>query len=167
MKLLSQKGFTLIELLIAVVVLAIVIATAAPSFTRMIDNNRVTTTANDFGASLALAKSEAVKRSGGVKMVASGGDWDAGYTIGVDANSDGDFADTGEVTLKVVDAPHNSVSVTSALTSIEFNMLGGTADTGSLVFDVPCPRDVCSRTITISSSGVYTMQKESGACECP
>jgi type IV fimbrial biogenesis protein FimT len=168
----KQNGLTLIELLIGLVVAAIILSAATPSFVRMIDNNRVTASANEFSASLALAKSEAIKRNRSVKLLAKAGGWNAGYSVGIDLNDDDDFADADELTLKSVDAAHSVVTITpnpNTLTSIEFNMLGGLNDTGSLVFDVDCDegRAACDRTMTLSSSGVFTLNKETGECACP
>lgn len=177
-----EMGFTLIELLVALAVAAIIVSMAAPSFIAVIDNNRVTTAANDFSASLALAKIEAVKRNRNVKMVAtldSGGtgDWELGYVIGVDLNDDDDFSDTvsgvDETILKVVEAFDDTVNVApvgpgwddiaiAAPVVIEFNSLGGLNDTGHIAFD--SSRDACRRTITLNASGVYTLRKEDRPC---
>lgn len=176
-----EQGFTLIELLVALAVAAIIVSMAAPSFVEVIDNNRVTTAANDFSASLALAKIEAVKRNRSVKIVAkeSGGvkDWELGYVIGVDLNGDDDFADTvsgvSETTLKSIDAFDDTVVVVpvgpgwddvavAAPMVIEFNSLGGLDTTGNVAFD--STRDACRRSITLNASGVYTMHKEDRPC---
>ena len=61
---LNQKrecGFTLIEVLMVLVVSAIILGLAAPSFMNIIANNRVASAANDMVVALNLAKSEAVK----------------------------------------------------------------------------------------------------------
>lgn len=69
------NGFTLIELLVLVVILATVAAFAIPSFTQVIQSNRVATQVNTLIASLNLARSDAVKSSTTVKVTAytSGG----------------------------------------------------------------------------------------------
>lgn len=56
-------GFTLVELMITIAVAAILLATATPSFTSLIQNHRLVAQHNDFVANLNLARSEAVKRS--------------------------------------------------------------------------------------------------------
>lgn len=68
MSLRRQNGFTLVELMIAVVVLGVLATIAFPSFQSTIRSNRIATTSNDLIASMALARSEAVKnrRGGGV-----------------------------------------------------------------------------------------------------
>jgi type IV fimbrial biogenesis protein FimT len=54
-------GFTLIELLVAIVVLAVLVTIAAPSFSSMVANNRATAAANELLGTLQFARSEAVK----------------------------------------------------------------------------------------------------------
>ncbi len=56
-------GFTLIELIVTLAVAAILITVAGPNFLTFIQNNRLTTQANDMVGSLQLARSEAVKRN--------------------------------------------------------------------------------------------------------
>lgn len=55
-------GFTLIELMVTVTIAVILITLAAPAFTDMIRNNRMTAQANDLLSILAYTRSEAVKR---------------------------------------------------------------------------------------------------------
>ena len=166
-----EQGFTIIELMITLAIAAIIISFAAPSFREVIDNNRVSSRVNDFIASLALAKSEAVKRNANVQIVptAGGGDWSDGYKIGIDLNGNNLFEDTvdGEKTLKIIDAPKSGVTVEgkdvdeNPMTKIEYNSFGGITVAGNFKFDAG---RACERTITLSSSGVNSISKESQPC---
>lgn len=59
----AVSGFTLIELIVAIAVLAIMIALAVPSFTSLINGNRLTANANELVASVQLAKMESLRRN--------------------------------------------------------------------------------------------------------
>lgn len=80
---LSQRGFSLIEMMVTIVVLAIVMAIAFPSFTALINSSRLSSAANELSASLQLARSEAVRNNASVTLCrsndgtscANGGTW--------------------------------------------------------------------------------------------
>lgn len=59
----AVKGFTMIELVVTMAVLAILVALAAPSFTSVINNNRLTGNANELLSTLQSARMEAVRRN--------------------------------------------------------------------------------------------------------
>jgi len=84
-------GFTIIELMTTVGVLAVLVALAAPSFSVMLQRWRVREAAEALQSSLYYARSEAIKRGGGVsvKKVSSStgctastpGHWDCGWEV--------------------------------------------------------------------------------------
>ena len=76
----QQSGFTAIELMVVVSIVAILAALAAPSFTPLIERWRVRQAAENLTSSLYFARSEAIKRGGGVALDATGG-WDQGWKI--------------------------------------------------------------------------------------
>ncbi|HET8801857.1 MAG TPA: GspH/FimT family pseudopilin [Marinobacter sp.] len=76
-----ESGFTLIELLVTVVVLAIILTMAVPSFQETIRNNRVATETNTLVGAVQLARSEAAKRGVEVSLTASGASFGAGYCV--------------------------------------------------------------------------------------
>ena len=111
-------GFTLIELMITLAIVAIVLAVGVPSFQEMMRNNRATANTNDFLGSLYLARSEAIKRGTGSRVVlcpgtqagCSGSAWGSGWIVFVDANDNGGW-DTGEQILRI----HEKLSGDDAL----------------------------------------------------
>ncbi|MFT3719461.1 GspH/FimT family pseudopilin [Pseudorhodoferax sp.] len=109
----SSRGFTAIELMVVVAVLAVLAALAGPSLVPVIERWRVRQATEEMAATFAYARSEAIKRGGGVAVVRNapaGGecaspaddaaDWSCGWTVFDDANGDGVLGE-GEATLRV------------------------------------------------------------------
>jgi type IV fimbrial biogenesis protein FimT len=65
---LRAAGFTLVELMITLAVAAIVLTLAIPSFTSMINTNRLAAMSNDIAGSMQLGRMESVRL--GVRVVA-------------------------------------------------------------------------------------------------
>ncbi len=81
-----QHGFTAIELMVVIAIVAILAALAAPSFTPLIERWRVRDTAEGLASTLYFARSEAIKRGGGIAIDATGG-WDQGWKVTHTENS--------------------------------------------------------------------------------
>ena len=168
-----EQGFTLIELLITLVVLAIIISMAAPSFVTMIQNNRVTGATNDLIASLQLARTEAIKNNGTALVQSSSGstDWGDGHRIGIDLNGDLDILDAKEL-LRNVDAPHSSINITSAsnaVSEITYNGTGGVTSASTTTFTIDtnrCETGVTRkvRKVQIGLSGSNTLSYSTETC---
>jgi len=80
-------GFTIIELMVTLLVSAILMSIAVPSFRSFVQDSRLSTEANALVYSLTLARSEAVKRDGTVEVCSSsngascGGTWADGWIV--------------------------------------------------------------------------------------
>src|SRR5687767_9439407 len=93
------SGFSLIELMVTIAIVAILLALGLPSFEGSMRSNRVATTTNEMLASLALARSEAIRSSRESRICASadgstcgaGLDWNAGWIIAMDNDQNGSF----------------------------------------------------------------------------
>lgn len=91
----QAKGFTLVELMTVIVVVAILLAVAFPSFQGSLRSNRVATATNALLASVALARTEAIRsRARGVICTsadgaACGGDWNSGWLVWSDLDNSG------------------------------------------------------------------------------
>lgn len=81
------RGFTLVELMVTILVGAVLLGIAIPSFHTFVQNTRLSSEANALVYSLVLARDEAVKRDGTVEVCASsngtscGGTWAAGWIV--------------------------------------------------------------------------------------
>lgn len=79
-----QQGFSLIELLIVLAILGILMNFAMLPFQEMIANQRLKSVVSDLIGDLALARSEAIKRSSPVGISRMTADWSGGWQIFVD-----------------------------------------------------------------------------------
>ena len=66
-----SNGFTLMELMVTLVIATLLATVAIPSFNGLIKKNRISTYTNNLVTSLALARSEAVKRGTQISLCAS------------------------------------------------------------------------------------------------
>lgn len=135
----KSHGFTLIELLIAIAIVAVLVKLAAPSFVLMIRSNNMASTVNTFLADLRFARSEAIRRGGGVVMCRSDNPeasaptcgtgstvgWESGWIIFQDMDNNLNYATT-EPLLRV-QAPTklvNTISEAGAATKFQFTATG-------------------------------------------
>jgi type IV fimbrial biogenesis protein FimT len=118
-----QRGLSLIELLISIVVLAILITIAIPSFRWVINTGRITSPANELLATAQLARLEALRRgrpavlcgidapeSDSPSCVASG-PW-RGWMAFIDGDGNGVLGE-GEHVLKVFSVPDSTAVIPS------------------------------------------------------
>lgn len=120
-----QKGFSLIELMITIVVAAVLLAVAIPSFRNIILANELTTTTNEWVTAVNLARSEAIKRSAAVVVCGAGGN-----QSGASELSDGCASNLGEV--RAFQAGTTTVTVVRAALEIPTSV--ALAQTQSLRF---------------------------------
>lgn len=87
----QESGFTIVEMMVVVLILGVLTAIALPSFRPVFERWRVKNSMDSLQNSFYLAKSEAIKRSGGIMMrkrnsfgncVSTGNaDWKCGWDI--------------------------------------------------------------------------------------
>lgn len=120
----GARGFTLVELMITVAVLAIVVTLAAPSFSDLINRNRLIAAANDIVGVMQTARMEAVRRNTRVVLCpstdgagCSGADWqrliafsDADGDVTVDADDDEVIRDVTVSTGGIVVKPSSNTA---------------------------------------------------------
>jgi type IV fimbrial biogenesis protein FimT len=91
----AMAGFSMVELMIVIAIVAILLAIGLPSFQGSLRSNRVATTSNELMASVALARSEAVRSARGSGLCASAdgatcvGSWNDGWIVWIDGDGNG------------------------------------------------------------------------------
>jgi type IV fimbrial biogenesis protein FimT len=110
-------GITIIELMITLTVIAILTAVAAPTFTSLIQDNRLVTQVNELQASLSFARSEAIRRNNYVTTCRSNdgtscsGNWENGWIVFVNDNADS-TVNGGEAVLLI----HGAITSNNTIT---------------------------------------------------
>jgi type IV fimbrial biogenesis protein FimT len=91
-------GFTMVELLVVIAIVAALASLAVPSFTDMMQKNRLSAAAAVMQKSLSLARSEAIRRGTDARVTVAAattaGAWANGWTVFADktANANGGVA---------------------------------------------------------------------------
>lgn len=135
----ASLGFTAIELMVVVAIIAVLAALAAPSFTPLIERWRVRDAAETLTSSIYYARSEAIKRGGGIIIIKNPNsgtcttatgltDWGCGWHIFFDANGN-----RTQDACVPADTPNEcDLQVTAAPTRLTLNL---TDSTGSISID--------------------------------
>jgi len=119
---LRTKGFTLVEVLVALAVLLILITMAVPAFTGSMQGTKADTDIGDLRRALNFARMTAIDRgiTTRIRPTAQGSVWSGELTVY-------DSTGTPANVLRVVPAMSGgaTLTLTSDVTSIDFNNLGG------------------------------------------
>lgn len=86
----GSHGFSVIELMTIFTIVGILLAAGVPSFSAMIRNQKLTTTANDLFMAVNLTRSEAIHRGARVDLVPAGdgSSWTKGWVVFIDQDND-------------------------------------------------------------------------------
>ena len=175
------EGFSLVELIITLAVLAVLIALAVPSFTSVINSNRLAAQANELVAGLQEARLESLRSnrrvtvcrsSNGAACDAGAGAW-ARWISFVDTNGNA-VVDAGETLLRssTIKAPVQLRSNVQALTFRADGMARNNAS-GALVdntFDVCIPTTQPAdnkRAVTLAGGSRIAVTTPVGTGTCP
>jgi type IV fimbrial biogenesis protein FimT len=156
-------GFTLVELLIGVAVLALLMAVAVPSFSASRLNGQLRASANGLVASANLARSEAIKRGGNVRMCVSSngtscgsGNWRQGWII---------LSGTEVLHRQPAIPAEFRITAAGGTTAFDFLPTGFDATPGALVVCRATPVGSQERVVTIDAAGrAWVRRSTAGAC---
>lgn len=166
------RGFTLMELMVTVAVLAILASLAAPSFTAVINNNRLATQANDLVASLQLARMEAVRRNESVAVCRSAdgatcagtaGAWTGWLTV-LTRNNEILRAGTARAPVQISSAAH---TITFRADGLARNGAGGLLNTSlTACVETTHPAEN-QRVVSVASGSRISTDSSDGGGDCP
>ena len=167
-----QIGLTLPEVLITLVIVAVLLTVATPAMKSLIASQRISAIAREVHGSFMLARSEAVKRrtaislcktTNGTTCSASGNDWDSGWLVFTDADSDG-VLEAGDELIKVFAALPDDVSlVWNQGNDASFDSRGQARLAGTFSLCEPTPTGDEVRELVLSLTGRLRVQ-EQGSC---
>jgi type IV fimbrial biogenesis protein FimT len=151
----AGRGFTIVELMIVVAIVAVLAMVGLPSMRDLLKTNNMKTLSLDIYSSLALARSEAIKRnSASVSMIAAGGGWQNGWTVTcVDSAGSCGGAD---VVLMSQEAVDSNVTLTGPAGNIVSYGRDGRLTTPAVSFRITIGADhpsVPMRCVEVSVSG--------------
>ncbi len=112
----KPKGFSLIELMVVLVISAIIIGFAVPSFFSLLRDINTKVAMYELLRAIESSRSLAVTSNNRTVLLANQEDWEQGWTLFIDKNHDGEL--NGEETLKLQKKALNKVKI-SANTHVE------------------------------------------------
>ena len=168
-----MSGFTLVEVLVVLAIVAILAGLGIPGFARTLERYRLRAAEEGLRSALYAARSEAIRRGGGVTLRRASGagctpagdqDWSCGWTVFADTDGNGRH-DPGEALIQAWPAPQGiqaTVSVASPSTYLNLNRTGRFHNLGAFRFTLR-PRgstdDSAARVLCMSSAGrLQTLQ---------
>ena len=148
-------GFTLPELLVAVSIVSILAALAAPSFSSLIASQRARASAADLYLALAKARSEAIKRNTSVTLSPKAGLWHNGWELNAPAVTAGDP--------DILIEEHNAING-AAITgpaSVIYQSTGRVRGSTRPEFNFTFPGTDAEACVTVDLSGLPTQKSSS------
>jgi type IV fimbrial biogenesis protein FimT len=148
----TGAGFTLVELLVTIVVAAILLAVAVPSFRDYQASQQVRSTTADLVSAINLARSEAVKRMASTSVSPASGGWVNGWSV------------MSGVTVVRSYPATNGVTISGPGAALSYNRYGRAA-TATFTVAPSSSASVSPRCVWVSISGQPKSDKEpTGGC---
>lgn len=160
----NNSGFTLIEMMVTVAIVGIFASIALPSFSRLIESNRINTATNELISNLLLARSEALKRRNTVTVCTSSdqqscidsADFSQGWIVFQDCDGDNTTGETVgtcvEDVVKVSDGFDSLYMTNQNVNKVSFGFSGRLAGNTS-TFHIGKDEDNKKKNVVLSRIG--------------
>ena len=157
----GQRGLSLVELLVGLVVLSVLVSVAAPSFSRMVAEQRLRQVGSELRISLATARSEAVKRNEAVSLVKQGSDWSTGWCIEA-----GKTSNCSAQPIQQFNVASDQITVlkdgAAAGTEINFNAWGRVTSCPEFLLSTTAAGSACALCLVVTTDG--RVESHTGSC---
>jgi type IV fimbrial biogenesis protein FimT len=157
----GQRGLSLVELLVGLVVLSVLVSVAAPSFSRMVAEQRLRQVGSELRISLATARSEAVKRNEAVSLIKQGSDWSTGWCIEA-----GKTSNCSAQPIQQFNVASDQITVlkdgAAAGTEINFNAWGRVTSCPEFLLSTTAAGSACALCLVVTTDG--RVESHSGSC---
>jgi len=161
MVVLGQRGLSLVELLVGLVVLSVLVSVAAPSFSRMVAEQRLRQVGSELRISLATARSEAVKRNEAVSLIKQGSDWSTGWCIEA-----GKTSNCSAQPIQQFNVASDQITVlkdgAAAGTEINFNAWGRVTSCPEFLLSTTAAGSACALCLVVTTDG--RVESHTGSC---
>lgn len=156
------SGFTLLELMVTMVVLAVLIGIAVPTLGDATLSGKLTASANDLVAGVAMGRSEAIKRNAVTSLCVSSdgascgsGGWEQGWIV-----------ISGSTVIQKHSAAPTGFKVTSSVARIDFQPSGVGNTQASITVCRAAPTvGTHERVVNVSATGrAYVSKTNAGVC---
>ena len=168
-------GFTVIELMITVALAAVILTFGVPAFQGLMERNQLASNINSFISSLALARSEAVKRKQTIAVCATiintldcrtdNGGYESGWMVFVESVNVNGVRDNDEEILWVHEALDNNLTLrgnSNFQNNIQYASSGRSTNAGSVAL---CKDNAVNkaRLIIINTAGRVRLAKHNAS----
>ena len=174
-----MRGFSLIELLVTITIASIIAGLAAPSFSKMMNANRIQTSASALQGDMMFARAEAAKRGTSVSLCPSADQqtcitstsWQSGWIVFADPTVSGTPASTAAI-LKVRQAMPGGNTLVAGLPAsqnvVTFNREGYTTNLGTaqvaFTFHTSDTYDNATRCVLVNFGGSLSTVSKGSTC---
>ena len=153
----AVRGVTLIELMVTLIVAAILLAVAVPSFRHLMGSSNLAGVTNDLAGDIAFARMESATRHTDIAVASSSAGWAAGWTVQIPPATTTGLPPPPEILRTHQPIPNTyTVTVAGAATAVEYQPDGSLKKpAGGVCFTFKAPADTNNKSgyLWVQSSG--------------